>query len=412
MMVAARRLDEAPLVRLAIVVSHPIQHFVPFYRALSQRSEIELTVIYASRIGVEPYFDRDMNTEISWNMDLLGGYDHVFLPEADTITRSGPLTVNNPSVGAALADIRPDAVLIYGYSQLTSLRALWWCRREKVPAMMISDSELRQARSGTRHAVKKMALPIVLKQFSAFLTVGDCNEDYYRHYGVPEQRLFRSPFTIDEALYRGARSDRTQRRTEARARYGIDDGDLVFLTVGKINERKRSADVVAVARRLRGETSPPIRFLLAGNGALMDELSEEIEREKLPVTMAGFVNVDVLPDLYAAADAILHPSSKDPHPLVMSEGACLGLPLLISDRVGAAGPTDIARPGENAMIFPCGDVEAICQAVQMLANDAALRQTMANRSVGIFEELDMERSVQGVVDALAFCLNGTLATEG
>jgi len=68
-----------PLIhKLAIVVSHPIQHFVPFYRALAAHSEIDLIVLFASRIGVQPYFDREMNTTITWNMDLLGGYDHIF----------------------------------------------------------------------------------------------------------------------------------------------------------------------------------------------------------------------------------------------------------------------------------------------------------------------------------------------
>ena len=39
--------------KLVIVVSHPIQHFVPFYRALAQEDSIDLTVIFCSRIGCE-----------------------------------------------------------------------------------------------------------------------------------------------------------------------------------------------------------------------------------------------------------------------------------------------------------------------------------------------------------------------
>src|SRR4051812_47549201 len=104
--------------RLAIVVSHPIQHFVPFYRALAREQAIELRVIYASRIGLDSYFDAGMNTQISWNMDLLSGYDHVFLPEAGSIKDTKPLSVNNPSISAALSRWAPDVVLIYGYSHL------------------------------------------------------------------------------------------------------------------------------------------------------------------------------------------------------------------------------------------------------------------------------------------------------
>jgi hypothetical protein len=177
--------------KLAIVVSHPIQHFAPFYRALDAHDEINLVVLFASRIGVEPYFDKAMNTTISWKMDLLGGYEHVFLPEASRITSTGPLKVNNPSIGAELARQKPDAVLIYGYNFITSLRALWWCRRHGVPAIMISDSELKTHRSGRTKLIKRLLLPGLLRQFSAFLTVGDCNEAYYAHYGVDRARLFR-----------------------------------------------------------------------------------------------------------------------------------------------------------------------------------------------------------------------------
>ncbi len=95
--------------KLAIVVSHPIQHFVaPFYRALSAEASLNLTVVFASSIGVRPYFDKEMNTTISWEMDLLGGYDHVFLPEADQISSTSTRTVNNPSVGTELARQKPN----------------------------------------------------------------------------------------------------------------------------------------------------------------------------------------------------------------------------------------------------------------------------------------------------------------
>ncbi len=86
-------------------------------------------------------------------MDLLSGYDHMFLPEASRITRSGPLKIRNPSIGEELAKFDPEVVLTHGYNQLTMLFALWWCRRNKVPAMLIGDSELlHQRRAGVSFA--------------------------------------------------------------------------------------------------------------------------------------------------------------------------------------------------------------------------------------------------------------------
>ena len=393
--------------KLSIVVSHPIQHFVPFYRALAQEEAIDLTVIFCSRIGVKPYFDKGMNTTIAWQMDLLGGYDHVFLPEADSITSTSPLNVNNPWVGAELARQAPDAVLIYGYNFLTSLRALVWCRRNRVPGMMISDSELKTVRSSRTKWIKKLVLPHILRRFDAFLTVGDCNEAYYTLYGVPRENMFRSPFTIDEDTYQAAYRDRVALRAARRAELSIAEDEVMLLTVGKLLCRKRPADVVEAARAVKAAGNPAkLRFVLAGNGEEMDRLQRIVEDEDLPVLLAGFVNVDLLPEYYAAADMILHPSSRDPHPLVMSEGACIGLPLVISDRVGAAGPTDIARPGENAEVFPVGDVAALECVVSALTADPERRAAMSARSREIFDELDMRRSVGGMRDAVAFVTTG------
>lgn len=384
--------------KLAIVVSHPIQHFVPFYRALAAQEEIDLVVLFASRIGVKPYFDKAMNTTIAWKMDLLSGYEHVFLPEADRITSTGTMKVNNPSVSVELTRQNPDVVLIYGYNFLTSLRALSWCRRRRVPAMMIADSELKTLRSAGTKLIKRMLLPALLKQFTAFLTVGDCNEEYYEHYGVEHERMFRSPFTIDESTYLSARQDKQRLRAEVRSRLSIPEEEVLALTVGKLSVRKRPADVIDAARRLKSMALPvPVSFLLAGDGEEMERLKAVVRAEGLPVRMAGFINVDELPGFYSAADIIVHPSEQDPHPLVMSEAACIGLPLVISDRVGAAGKSDIARLGENAVVFPCGDAQALADNVASLVSDAEVRARMEKCSQYIYDELNMRRSVEGAL---------------
>lgn len=400
--------------KLTIIVSHPIQHFAPFYRALAAHPKIDLTVIYASKIGTKPYFDKDMNTEISWNMDLLGGYEHIFLPEAGDINSSAPLAVNNPSISAELSRIKPDVVLIYGYNQITSLRALWWCRRSRTPAIMISDSELKTRRSLGVRLLKWAIVPFILKQFESFITVGDCNEDYYRHYGVEDKCLFRSPFTIDEDVYREAHKNRQSLRKEVRRSLEIAQKDVVVLTVGKINDRKRTRDVIKAAEILFADDSfgVPITFLLAGNGELMEALQSESKAKNLPVNFLGFINLDELPKIYAASDIILHPSSRDPHPLVMSEASCIGMPLVISDRVGAAGPTDIARPEENAIVFSCDDSEAIARAVRRLAGDKDLLSRMGKAGLRIFEENDMKHSVDGVVSAIDYSCKNATKTKG
>jgi glycosyltransferase involved in cell wall biosynthesis len=395
----------APPPLVAIVVSHPIQHFVPYYRALASCGSLRIQVIYASRIGLERYFDREMNAAIEWHMDLLSGYQHTFLPEAASITEVGPRTVSNPSIGRELEALAPDAVLIYGYIYRTARLALAWCNRRGVPAIMIADSERRSPRSRATRIAKSLIVPRILRRFRAFATVGDCNEEYYAHYGVARARMFRTPFTIDEQSYRDARANRQAIRARQRAEWHLGADEILVLTVGKVSQRKRAADVIEAAAICRtANPASKLRFVIAGDGIELAVLRERVRRDQLPVMFLGFVNVDQLTRVYAACDLIAHPASADPHPLVMSEAACIGMPLIVSDRVGAVGPTDIAREGANAIVFPMGDTAALARIVCELAIDPERIALMSARSSEIFDELDVNRSVCGLVDAVDYCL--------
>src|SRR5450756_1994369 len=66
--------------RLAVLNSHPIQYFAPLYRRIAATGDIDITVYYCSRQGVERgYVDPGFGHEVIWDVPLLEGYRHVFL---------------------------------------------------------------------------------------------------------------------------------------------------------------------------------------------------------------------------------------------------------------------------------------------------------------------------------------------
>jgi hypothetical protein len=66
------------------------------------------------------------------------------------------------------------------------------------------------------------------------------------------------------------------------------------------------------------------------------------------------------------------------------------------------GATDIARPGENALSFPCGNIERLVDVVLEVGEDPVRLAAMGVRSQEIFEELSIARSVAGVKEALRY----------
>src|SRR6201999_142811 len=125
----------------------PIQHFVPFYRGLSLQPDLDLCVFFGSRVGLDTYFDVEMNTTVKWDMDLTSGYRHVFLPGAERIKSSSFFEMNNASVVKALKDFAPDVVVLYGYSTLMTLWAIGSALLRRMPILLISDSELIRGRA-------------------------------------------------------------------------------------------------------------------------------------------------------------------------------------------------------------------------------------------------------------------------
>ena len=67
-------------VRLAYLVSHPIQYQAPLLRRIAQEPDIDLTVFFGSDFSVRGYKDEGFGVGVKWDVPLLDGYKHEFLP--------------------------------------------------------------------------------------------------------------------------------------------------------------------------------------------------------------------------------------------------------------------------------------------------------------------------------------------
>jgi glycosyltransferase involved in cell wall biosynthesis len=379
--------------RLAVVVTHPIQYYAPLWRALAREPALQTHVIFASRIGLEKTFDAEMNTDVAWATDLTAGYSHEFLPEAASIKQTG-FRVDNPSVGAALARFQPDTVILHGYGSRTLLRALVWCKLRGARALLTADSSAHAAAPGWRRTIKSLVAPLLLQRYDAALTMGDRGETHLASLGFPRARMFRMPVMIDEAFW-AARSERERLRSERRAALGIAADAFVVLASSKLAPRKRIADLVTAFPGL-GDNAV---LLVAGDGEQRVALEALAAAKGVDARFLGFVNIDALPALYAAADVFAHAAENEQYGMVALEAAVVGLPLVLSDETGALGPTSIARPNENALVFQRGDVAALTTALRRLGEDVALRARMAAASVKVSQDHAGPESVAAVLAA-------------
>ena len=376
--------------RLAVVVSHPIQYYAPLWRALAGEPGVELKVFFATRVGLDKTYDVEMRTQLAWATDLTAGYAHQFLPRAAAFQRTG-FHVDNPGVGAALSRFAPDAVVLHGYGSKTLLRALVWAKLHRARALLVADSSGDLLAPGWRRRVKRL----LLRRYDAALTMGDRSEDHLASLGFPRARMFRTPTMMDEAFWT-ARRERARLRAERRAALGLGEEAFVVLAAAKLSPRKRIGDLIAAARGLR------VTLLIAGEGEQRAALEAQAAQSGVDARFLGFVNIDALPALYAAADAFAHPAEREPYGMVAVEAAIVGLPLLVSDDMGAVGPGAIARPGVNALAFRAGDVAALAGHLARLREDTDLRALLAAGSLLLSQDHDGKKSVAAVLAAAGF----------
>lgn len=389
-------------IRVAIVVSHPIQQFVHLYKALTKDNTIELKVFFASNIGVKPYFDKDMNTEIKWASDLLTGYDHEFLPEADLINEAGFWQINNPSIIPALKKFAPDVVQLHGYAQLTMLRAILCCNFKRIPVLLSADSSLLFRRVAWKQFLKDLLLPWFLRLYYGVISTGDNNVAYFQRYGIKSERIFRCPFTVDEALLGHARGEKSILRQQYRAKYAIDDDEIVLLFVGKLAPWKRPQDLLDALSLAQAELGLAVKLVafFAGDGAMREELEAQVSSQKLRAIFAGFINVDILPSIYAMSDVLIFPSEREPYGLSAREAICVGLPLIVSDQIGCIGSTDAARPDFNALVYPSLNASSLAKTIVSLLSNSKQLDVMSDASLKVAVDMGPDKSVAGFLTAV------------
>jgi glycosyltransferase involved in cell wall biosynthesis len=382
--------------RVAIVVSHPIQHFCPQYASFAKSEDFEIRVFFGSSSGARPYEDKNFGLTIRWEALDLDGFPHEFLND-EAIPPSANLDA--PNLDERLRAFDPQAVLLYGYNQRLSRRALRAGQRLGARILMFSDGELRQRRSLAVRVAKRLLLPRYLRSVGAFLTTGDANDEYYRHYGVPAGRLIRAPYPIDRARYERARVTAADDRAKIRRELGVPDDSLLCLVVGKLVDWKRQGDVVAMLSQPGMEGA---RVVLIGTGRDEQRLRQQAERVAPDrVRFAGFVQPVDLPRYYAACDVYIHPSEREPHSVAVSEAVFMGCPIVISDRCGSYGSTDDVQPGRNGFVYRCGDVTGLVMAVRRLGANGVLRKRFAAASRTIGTHNQMLSHGDGLVSALA-----------
>jgi len=384
------------LVKLAVVITHPIQHWVPVYVALAQQESIQLKVFFIAENGVKPYVDKQFNQKVTWDIPLLEGYDYQFLEPGKIIQDFSFNEVDSKHLSAELKQFAPDVLWLNGYSHKANWRALL-SKPSATKVIYSSDSNLTDPRSVWKKIIKHLIVRYFLSKCAAFLSVGPQNQRYLEHYGVSSNQVHQVPYPIDmQRILKAKQQLPMNSRQQLRQSLSIPESATALLFLGKLIAHKRPQDIIEALSQLPDDN---VFIIYVGNGDMLEELQALSKQRQVQaqVKFVGFVNQSMIPAYTDASDVLVLPSSKEPFGAVVSEVLPFGLPVIVSDAIGAIGSS--ALPNKNALVYACGDTKQLAKKIDLLRKDSPRYIEMSEMS---FEQTmlhDKQHYVRAVLQA-------------
>jgi glycosyltransferase involved in cell wall biosynthesis len=224
----------------------------------------------------------------------------------------------------------------------------------------LNGAHLLRRSEGLRGAAVRAGLRAAFRRSDAVIAVSEAELHSARdlssgaarlelvHNGVPE------PAGVGE-----------DERRAAREGLGLQANTLTALFVAELAERKQPVQFAQAVERAR-VAHPELVGLLAGDGPLGPEIEA---RAGEGVRLLG--HRESVRELLAAADVFVLPSLWEGLAFAVLEAMAMGVPVIVSD-----GPGNPDAVGDAGLVFPAGDVAAMTEALERMAGDAGLRESL------------------------------------
>ena len=254
--------------RCAIVPPTPVPYREPLFRALSERPELELCVIYQS--AGQPSWD----VAPDW-FPTEHAYPAVHLRSRQRRRAGRTPVLWSRGLERALRTVDPDCVVVSEYGP-ASLRALAWCRRHAKAYVIFSECtpQIDSMLPGWQLALHRR----LARHADGLIVASSAARERVRAFDVPDERITVALQAADVKPFRAATPHN-------------GNGPVKVISAGRLVPDKNFATLIeAVAR-----TASAAELEIAGTGFLEDELKQLAGRRGVPVRFRGHVSPAEMP---------------------------------------------------------------------------------------------------------------------
>ena len=394
---------------LAIIVTHPIQYYVPVYQQLAKVCKMKVFYTWGVQ-GAAYKYDPDFQKTITWDLPLTEGYPFEFIENTAKDPGSHHFKgIVNPELINKIKAFKPDAILVYGWAYKSHL-AVMRHFKGKIPVWFRGDSTLLDQTGAMQKIFRKLFLTWVYQHIDIAFYVGKANKAYFKAFGVKEKQLVFAPHAIDNKRFS---TDRSIEALQLRQKLGISANDTLILFAGKFEEKKdptlllqaftapdRKTDNHKLTTKNEQRTTTTTHLLFVGNGELEETLKTHASIQQNNIHFLDFQNQSQMPVIYQACDLFCLPSQGpgETWGLAVNEAMASGKAILVSDKVGCA--ESLIQEGKNGEIFKSGNLEDLSIKLRvLLANPQKLLQ-MGMESKKIIENWSFKQQVETIAKEL------------
>ncbi len=358
--------------KILYVTNYPSPYRVEFFNQLGNTEGIDLTVIF-----LEHPKDQKHRAS-SWFDENYDHFQSVFLEKYITV----------PHLGKIHTELKKwlsksyDEIVICGYGYPSLVYAILYLRKKKISFSMEIDGGLINNESKRKFKIKNFLISSASKYYST----GSETDNFLKHYGADERRIFHYPFTSLKSSDLCRINELTSiNKSRAKKNMGIKS-TFTLLSVGQMIHRKGFDILIKSIINLKED----VELYIIGGNATSDLIRLCEENNMKNVHFLDFMPKDELVKYYKAADTFILPTREEIWGLVINEAMSYGLPVITTNRCVAG--MELVDEGETGYIVPANNINAMTKAIEKIVEMDTIE--MGKHARNKMEEYTIEKMVQ------------------
>ncbi|WP_128891298.1 glycosyltransferase [Erythrobacter sp. HKB08] len=339
-----------------------------------------------SVVGIEIFRKSDT---YEWDNPPAAGFEKVTLFEEGSWSETGAGAIAR-AIGNALAEHGCEAVFFCHYDKPAILMAASRARMARRKVFTMGCSKFDDL---PRTPMRELAKRQFLRPYQGAIASLDRSVDYFRWLGLDKERVLGGYNTVDQARIKAlAGTPDAQPRGHA---------DRPFLAVARLVSKKNLGLLLRAYARYRPLVARPRQLRIAGSGPLEGELKSVAVDLGIAdhVDWLGFVQTDRVAREMRDALCLVLPSTVEQFGNVVPEALALALPVLASNRCGAADR--LVLDGVSGFTFHPKNEQGLAALMEWVGADEALWLRLRKGAEATAPLGDTARFAESVLQLLA-----------